>query len=152
MHNNPSKFKTTTKLYWAVWASSALVMGILALLGWYSLSFGDANERFVNYYYYSRILFYANLFSFFLLLALSAYKQKSSKQSLFYIPTYLLFAVFTFILYSLLNEKEFHLRQLYDLDDGGFSMNHVYSTLLSVIGVLIAVVIYVGVLMTNRKR
>lgn len=152
MENSPSKYKKVTKLYWGIWAASALFMCVLAILCWYSLSFGDVNERFMSYYRYSRLLFYTNLISFFVLLAVSAYKQKSNNQSLFYVPAYLLFAIFMFILYSLLNEKEFHLRQLYDLDGGGFSMNHIYSTVLCVVGVLMAVVVYVGVLMSKRKR
>ncbi len=152
MENSQSKLKKATKLYWILFGTSAVIMGALALLSWYAISFGDIQERFVSYHSYSSTLFYANLISFFTLLALSAYKHKSNGQALFYIPAYLLFAVFSFILFSLLNEKEFHLLQLYDLDGGAFSMNHVYSTVLCVAGVLIAVTVYVAVLMLKRRR
>lgn len=152
MEHSQNKLKKATKLYWILFGAAAIVLGVLALLGWYAISFGDVKFRFYNYNQYSSLLFYANLISFFVLLVLSAYKQMSNGQSLFYFPTYLLFAVFSFILFSVLNEKEFHLRQLYDLNGGSFSMNHIFSTALSVIGVLVTVLVYVGVLMLKRRR
>lgn len=152
-NSSTNRFTASTKFFWYSLLVYVLAGGILAFLGWYNLSFGaDISIRLLTFEKYNNWLFYFNIITFLFMVLVAAYKHRSHNQSLFYIPPYLVFVLFSFVGYGILGEQAFKLRQEYGMHGGGFSVNGLVSIALSVTGVLFTVLVFVGVLMLKRRR
>lgn len=149
--HNPKTF-TAAKLYWYVLAPCTILMAVLALLAYWALGSGnDAGQRIVNYYSFYNKLFYLNLFSYIVLLALAGYLHRRRGKRLYYLPAATVFVAFANISFGVLAPKLFLLRQEADMATTNTDASMLFAIALSIIGVLMALLVFVGIYLAARK-
>ncbi|CAN5343733.1 hypothetical protein BH09BAC1_BH09BAC1_09600 [soil metagenome] len=140
------------KVFWYVLGLSIAVMGVLSLLAWIKLdAIEDIDYRIAQFYGFSNKLFYANFISYLILLSIAAYIHRKHSRRRYYLLACGTFLLFSYIGYGLLNRKLIAVIQSYDLPESTLAFNTYFGILLSVAGLLMTLVVFIGISMRKRK-
>ncbi len=151
--SQPSKPFTATKLIWYTAGLATVFMSILAMLAWWALDADDDIQyRIVQFYSFSKKLFYTNLISYLILLIIAAYLHRSQNHRGYYLLACGIFLLFAYVGYGLLNNKLILAYQTFDMQEGMLAFNTYFGILLSVSAVLMAGVVFIGVSMKRKKQ